>query len=73
MVLVDQPPEDRAPLDLLGRRSPGALDRVPDIVRTAEIERTMRPMRVVMLGILTQGIRQVSSAHDQHVIEHLPS
>ena len=73
MVLVDQPPEDRARLDLLGRRSPWALDREPDIVRAAEIERTMRPMRVVMLGILTQEVRQVSSAHDQHVIEHLPS
>src|SRR5918996_3430449 len=42
MVLVDQPPEDRARLDLLGRRSPWALDREPDIVRAAEIERTMR-------------------------------
>jgi hypothetical protein len=42
-------------------------------VRTAETERTMRPMRVVVLGILTQHVHQVSSAHDQHVIKHLPS
>lgn len=71
MVLVDEPTEDRAPLDLLGRRSPWAFDRTLDIMRTAKIERAMRPMRVVMRDILTQDIRQVSSAHDQHVIEHL--
>ena len=73
MVLVAQPTEDRASLGLLGPRSPRAWEQSPDIVRAAKTERTMRPMRIVMLGILTQEVRQVSSAHDQHVIEHLPS
>jgi hypothetical protein len=57
MVLVDQPTEDRASLGLLGPRSLRARDRAPDVVQTAETERTMRPMRVVVLGILTQDTR----------------
>jgi hypothetical protein len=73
MVLVDQPTEDRAPLGLLRPRSPWTLDRALEIVRAAKIEGAVGPVRVVVRGILTQDARQVSSADDQEVIEHLSS
>ena len=71
MVLVDQPTEDPAPLRRLGARCAWGWDRPADIVRTTKIQPTMRSMRVVMRGILTQDVRQVSSTQDQHVIEDL--
>jgi len=72
MVLVDQPTEDLAPLRRLAPRWPWAWNRLPDIVRAAKTQPTMRSMRVVMRGILTQDVRQVSSTQDQHAIEDLP-
>ena len=73
MVLVDQPTEDLATLDRLGPRRPWTCDRAVDVVGATKTESTVRSIRVVMRGILTQDAPQVSSAQDQHVIEHLPS
>src|SRR6266545_587737 len=72
MVLVDQPTEDLAPRGPHGPRRPRSGHWAPDILRAAKTEPAMRSMRVVMRGVLTQDLRQVSSTQDQHVIEHLP-
>ncbi len=69
---MDQPTEDLATLDRLGPRGLRAWDRPADIVRTAKTEPAMRSMRVVVRGILTQHLHQVSSTQDQDVIEDLP-
>jgi hypothetical protein len=74
MVLVDQPAEDLTALHWLesGWLRARAWERAVDIVRTAKTEPAMRSMRVVMLGVGTQDLRQVSSVKDQHVVEDLP-
>lgn len=72
MILVDQPTEDLATLDRLGPRWARGWDRPPDIVRTTKTEPSVRSMRVVMRGVLTQDVQRVSSVKDQHVIEDLP-
>src|SRR6266542_3990856 len=72
MVLVDQPTEDLAALDRFGPRWPGARDRPADIARTTKTEPAMGSMRVVVRGVLTRHVHQVSSTQDQHVIEDLP-
>ena len=72
MVLVDQPTDDLAPRRSLGPRWACGWDRTDDFVRATKTEPTMRSMRVVVRDVLTQDAHQVSSAHDQHVIEDLP-
>jgi hypothetical protein len=64
MVLGDQPTEDLAPLRRFAPRR-WAWDRLPDIPRRTKAEPTVRSMRVVVRGVLTQDVQRMSSVKDQ--------
>jgi len=73
MVLVDQSTEYLAGLRGPGTRWTRPGDWAPDTLQAAKTEPAMRSVRVVLRGVLTQDLRQVSSTQDQHVIEDLPT